>query len=65
LPRGTEQFVLQGRKLPDGKTLFESRLTVKVGPPLADQTPKESAEPKTTPDPMMEPSEPLGGTQRR
>ena len=54
LPQGTEQFVLQGRKLPDGKTLFESRLTVKVGPPVTDQTQKESAEPKTTPDPMME-----------
>ncbi len=56
LPQGTEQFVLQGRKLPDGKTLFESRLTVKADETTSEHNSSEPSElertePKTPLDP--------------
>lgn len=54
LPAGTEQFVLQGRKLPDGKMLFESRVTVNVSETPAEAPPTKAPEPESTPEPSSE-----------
>lgn len=63
LPAETKEFVLKGRKLPNGETPFEGRFTVKVAETAQEPTPPESTEPDSTPEPMTEPMvEPEPGT---